>query len=169
MKEISILIGGKAGDGIRQAGHTLARLLNRIGYRIFFYDDYPSLIRGGHNFSIIRASQKRIIAHKETVDLIVALNQDAVEKHIHRLNDNGMILFDTKKAGAQGIGVDFMGIVKDLEGVPIMRNTAAIGALMIGRGTITKRGVLSPVRDIPFAPFTKELEKRGIRVTTRLM
>ena len=47
--------------------------------------------------------------------------------------------------------------------------TAAIGALMIGRGTITKRGVLSPVRDIPFAPFTKELEKRGIRVTTRLM
>lgn len=129
MKEISILIGGKAGDGIRQAGHTLARLLNRIGYRIFFYDDYPSLIRGGHNFSIIRASQKRIIAHKETVDLIVALNQDAVEKHIHRLNDNGMILFDTKKAGAQGIGVDFMGIVKDLEGVPIMRNTAALGAL----------------------------------------
>ena len=64
MKEMSILIGGKAGDGIRQAGHTLARLLNRIGYRIFFYDDYPSLIRGGHNFSIIRASKKKIEARK---------------------------------------------------------------------------------------------------------
>jgi 2-oxoglutarate ferredoxin oxidoreductase subunit alpha len=129
MNEISILVGGKAGDGIRQAGHTLARLLNRIGYRIFFYDDYPSLIRGGHNFSIIRASQKRIIAHKETVDLIVALNQDTVEKHKNRLNDNGMILFDTKKADAQGVGLDFMGIVKELKGVPIMRNTAALGAL----------------------------------------
>jgi len=64
MKEISILIGGKACDGIRQAGHTLARILNRIGYRIFFYDDYPSLIRGGHNFSIVRASEKRIEAHE---------------------------------------------------------------------------------------------------------
>jgi len=126
---MSILIGGKAGDGIRQAGHTLARLLNRIGYRIFFYDDYPSLIRGGHNFSIIRASKKKIEAHKEKVDLIVALNQDAVEKHKHRLNSGGMILYDSEKVEARGVGVDFMGIVKELEGVPIMRNTAAIGAL----------------------------------------
>ena len=129
MKEISILIGGKAGDGIRQAGHIIARLLSRIGYRIFFYDDYPSLIRGGHNFSIIRASGNRIIAHKETVDVIVALNQDAVDNHKHRLNDGGFILYDSKKSDAQGIGFDFMEMVKELDGKPIMRNTAAIGAL----------------------------------------
>jgi len=129
MEELSILIGGKAGDGIRQAGQTLARLLNRFGYRIFFYDDYPSLIRGGHNFSIIRASKKKILAHKEKVDLIVALNQDAVEKHKHRLNSNGMILYDSKKVEAQGVGIDFMGLVKEWEGAPIMRNTAALGAL----------------------------------------
>jgi 2-oxoglutarate ferredoxin oxidoreductase subunit alpha len=129
LKEISILIGGKAGDGIRQAGHTLARLLNRTGYRIFFYDDYPSLIRGGHNFSIIRASEKRVIAHKEKVDLIVALNKDAIEKHENRLNTGGLILYDSKHVEAQGVGLDFMAIVKNLGGVPIMRNTAAIGAL----------------------------------------
>jgi len=129
MKGISILVGGKAGDGIRQAGHVIARLLNRIGYRIFFYDDYPSLIRGGHNFSIIRAAEKRIIAHKETVDVIVALNQDAVENHKHRLNTGGIILFDSKKANAEGLGFDFMEIVKEFDGKPIMRNTAAIGAL----------------------------------------
>ncbi|MES0445700.1 MAG: 2-oxoacid:acceptor oxidoreductase subunit alpha [Desulfobacterales bacterium] len=129
MKEISILIGGKAGDGIRQAGHTLARLMNRIGYRIFFYDDYPSLIRGGHNFSIVRASEKRIEAHKEKVDLIVALNQDTVEKHKNRLNAGGIVLYDSAKVIAQGVGINFMDIVKELDGVPIMRNTAAIGAL----------------------------------------
>jgi len=129
MKEISILVGGKAGDGIRQAGHVIARLLNRIGYRIFFYDDYPSLIRGGHNFSIIRASEKRIVAHKETVDVIVALNQDAVNNHKHRLNTGGIILYDSKKADAEGLGIDFMDIVKKFDGKPIMRNTAAIGAL----------------------------------------
>jgi 2-oxoglutarate ferredoxin oxidoreductase subunit alpha len=129
MEELSILIGGKAGDGIRQAGQTLARLLNRIGYRIFFYDDYPSLIRGGHNFSIIRASEKKVLAHKEKVDLIVALNQDAVEKHKHRLNPGGVILYDSKKVEAQGVGIDFMGLVKELKGAPIMRNTAGLGAL----------------------------------------
>jgi 2-oxoglutarate ferredoxin oxidoreductase subunit alpha len=129
MKEISILVGGKAGDGIRQAGHIIARLLNRIGYRIFFYDDYPSLIRGGHNFSIIRASEKSIVAHKETVDVIVALNQEAVGNHKHRLNTGGIILYDSKKADAEGIGFDFMDIVKKFGGKPIMRNTAAIGTL----------------------------------------
>jgi len=129
MKEISILVGGKAGDGIRQAGHVIARLLNRIGYRIFFYDDYPSLIRGGHNFSIIRASEKRIVAHKETVDVIVALNQDGVNNHKHRLNTGGIILYDSNKADAEGLGIDFMDIVKKFDGKPIMRNTAAIGAL----------------------------------------
>jgi len=129
MKEISILVGGKAGDGIRQAGHVIARLLNRMGYRIFFYDDYPSLIRGGHNFSIIRAAEKGIDAHKETVDVIVALNQDAVENHKHRLNIGGIILFDSKKSDAEGLGLDFMEIVKKFDGKPIMRNTAAIGAL----------------------------------------
>jgi len=129
MKEISILVGGKAGDGIRQAGHVIARLLNRMGYRIFFYDDYPSLIRGGHNFSIIRAAEKGIAAHKETVDVIVALNQDGVNNHKHRLNTGGIILYDSKKADAEGLGFDFMEIVKKFDGKPIMRNTAAIGAL----------------------------------------
>lgn len=129
MKETSILIGGQAGDGIRQAGHTLAKLLNRLGYRIFFYDDYPSLIRGGHNFSIIRASEKPITAHREKVDLIVALNQETVEKHRHRLHPDGMLLFDSGKAETRGLGVDFMSIVTAAGGIPIMRNTAAIGAL----------------------------------------
>ena len=129
MKELSILIGGKAGDGIRQAGQTISILLNRLGYRIFFYDDYPSLIRGGHNFSIIRASEKPIAAHKEKVDLIVALNQDAVEKHKNRLNPGGLILYDSDKVEAEGVGIHLNEIVKNLEGKPIMRNTAAIGGL----------------------------------------
>ena len=60
LKEISILIGGKAGDGIKGAGQIIARLLNRLGYRIFLYDEYPSLVKGGHNFNVIRGSEKKI-------------------------------------------------------------------------------------------------------------
>ncbi|WP_456434437.1 2-oxoacid:acceptor oxidoreductase subunit alpha [Thermosulfuriphilus sp.] len=129
MKEFSILIGGQAGDGIRQAGNTVAKLLNRLGYRIFFYDDYPSLIRGGHNFSIIRAAEKKILAHRERVDLIVALNQETVERHRWRLKEGGTILFDAQKVKAEGVGVDFRALVRAHQGAPIMRNTAAIGAL----------------------------------------
>ena len=32
MKEISILVGGRARDGIRPTGHVIARLSDRFGY-----------------------------------------------------------------------------------------------------------------------------------------
>ena len=55
----SVLVGGKAGAGIDRSGTILGKLLNRLGYRIFIYRDYPSIIRGGHTFSIIRAEKDR--------------------------------------------------------------------------------------------------------------
>lgn len=129
MKEISILIGGKAGDGIKEAGHTIARLLNRLGYRIFLYDEYPSLVKGGHNFNVIRGSDKKIRAHKKNLDIIVALNQETVEKHKDDLKSGGAILYDSDKVDAKGIGIPFTSIVKEIKGISIMRNTAAIGAM----------------------------------------
>jgi lysine 6-dehydrogenase len=45
--------------------------------------------------------------------------------------------------------------------------TASIGALMIGSGQLSKRGLLSPVHDIPYNLFKKELAKRGIRISEK--
>lgn len=42
--------------------------------------------------------------------------------------------------------------------------TCSIGAQMILRGDIPKRGLLSPLRDIPVQIFLNELQKRGITV-----
>jgi saccharopine dehydrogenase-like NADP-dependent oxidoreductase len=42
--------------------------------------------------------------------------------------------------------------------------TVSIGATLIGNGNITKKGILSPVNDIPYDIFTKELKKRGIEI-----
>lgn len=46
--------------------------------------------------------------------------------------------------------------------------TASIGAQMIGTEKITKRGVLSPARDIPYQPLLQELMKRDIRITSEV-
>lgn len=45
--------------------------------------------------------------------------------------------------------------------------TASIGAQMIGAGKITKRGVLSPINDFPYADLKEELAKRGIDLTSQ--
>jgi 2-oxoglutarate ferredoxin oxidoreductase subunit alpha len=53
MQNFSTLIGGIAGNGINEAGLAVGRLFSHLGYYIHMYYDYPSLIRGGHNFSIV--------------------------------------------------------------------------------------------------------------------
>jgi lysine 6-dehydrogenase len=47
--------------------------------------------------------------------------------------------------------------------------TASIGAQMIGSGKVTKRGVLTPINDIPYLDLKRELAKRGILVTSEVV
>jgi saccharopine dehydrogenase-like NADP-dependent oxidoreductase len=43
--------------------------------------------------------------------------------------------------------------------------TASIGAILVGKGEIAKRGILSPISDLPHEMIFQELAKRGIQVT----
>ncbi len=45
--------------------------------------------------------------------------------------------------------------------------TASIAARLIAAGEIRGRGLLSPLRDVPWTPFVSELERRGVRVRER--
>lgn len=133
MEDFSILIGGIAGDGINEAGLTAARLMNRLGYRIFMYYDYPSLIRGGHNFSMVRASSERIGVCRDEIDLLIALNQDTVDRHSGRLKEGSIFIFDADNVMGEGIaekscGISVTGILKE-EGAPsVMKNSCILGA-----------------------------------------
>jgi len=132
MDNFSTLIGGIAGDGINEAGVTVGRLFNRLGYRIYMYYDYPSLIRGGHNFSIVRASSRKIGAHMDKVDVLIALNQETVEKHKDRLKENSFVIYDSDKVKVEdkkqkGCGLPVSQILKE-EGAPqLMKNTCILG------------------------------------------
>jgi len=46
--------------------------------------------------------------------------------------------------------------------------TAAIGAHLVGGGHISKRGLLSPLRDIPYEIFKTELAKRNILISEEI-
>lgn len=45
--------------------------------------------------------------------------------------------------------------------------TVSIGAQLIGKEEITKKGILSPVNDIPYEIFERELNKRGIIIKSK--
>ncbi|MDD1723798.1 MAG: 2-oxoacid:acceptor oxidoreductase subunit alpha [Methanospirillum sp.] len=129
MTECSVLIGGKAGDGISQAGQLIGSVFASLGYHVYQYTDYPSLIRGGHNYCIVRAAERPVTAYRSGIDLIIAFDQQTVDIHSRRLTDRGTILYDSDRVKATGIPLSLAGIINPLEGVQIMGNTAMTGAL----------------------------------------
>ncbi len=132
MEDFSTLIGGVAGDGINEAGLTVARLFNRLGYRIYMYYDYPSLIRGGHNYSLVRASKEKIGTHKDQIDVLIALNQETLEKHKSRLLESSFVIYDADKVKVDGVrqkssSIPVTQILKETEALPVMKNSCILG------------------------------------------
>ncbi|MCK4908771.1 MAG: 2-oxoacid:acceptor oxidoreductase subunit alpha [Planctomycetes bacterium] len=138
--DISVLIGGKAGDGINQAGLLIARLLNQLGRRLYLYIDYPSLIRGGHNFALIRAADKKIATHRDEIDFLLALNQDAVDLHKKKLKKQTCLIYDSDVIKDRpdifpnSIGLPLTKIIKEAKAPVITRNSCLIGGFCKAAG-----------------------------------
>jgi 2-oxoglutarate ferredoxin oxidoreductase subunit alpha len=92
---LNILIGGEAGQGLVTVGHLLAKSLVRSGYSIVVTQSYQSRIRGGHNTFAIRKGVDKVIAPKESVDLLVALDADTVTLHRKDLSAGGLVVLDS--------------------------------------------------------------------------
>jgi len=137
-RDIQIKIGGQAGFGIKAAGQTLARCFMRGGLHTFDLTEYPSLIRGGHNAYQVRVSPEPIYSHVTPVDILVALNQETYTLHVGELTDGAAIVFDPKSVTLDGadeanvcaVPVPFDEIVEKAGGSKIMRNVAALGAVL---------------------------------------
>ena len=136
MNDFSILIGGKAGFGIDRSGVSIANILNQMGYRLYSYRDYPSIIRGGHTFSIIRASDRKIASHKNRIDILLALNQDTFNFHKAKLTEGAIVIYDSDSVKIEGlpaanksVALPIAKILKEENAPEIMRNSCIVGAL----------------------------------------
>jgi 2-oxoglutarate ferredoxin oxidoreductase subunit alpha len=134
MKDVSVLIGGKAGDGINSAGALVAQLLNHMSYNIYLYFDYPSLIRGGHNFAIIRGSEQRIGTCWKTLDFMLALNRETVEQHRDKCSRDTAIIFNADLVKSAGQGIPVNAVLAGEHAPAIMGNSAIIGGFAKAAG-----------------------------------
>ncbi len=89
---LNILIGGKAGQGINKISEIVSRVLIKLGYFTFNYRDYPSLIRGGHNFNVLGVSDRRIGSIESKLDVVVAMDDKTIELHKNELKKGGEIV-----------------------------------------------------------------------------
>lgn len=123
------------------AGAIFAKALVRAGLYIAATVEYPSLIRGGHNAYLIRASETEIFSLVKTVDLLVALNEETIRLHQDELTDRALVLYDKElihsndlyhptrqKNDSRFFPVPFLKLATENGGEKIMMNNVALGA-----------------------------------------
>lgn len=134
--DVSLSIGGDAGQGVESAGAIACRALMRAGHFAFGMADYRSRIRGGTNFYQVRASDAPVLCHGDPVHVIATLTRDAALTQLGNLARGGALICDESvDLGLDprpDIGVLSVPIVSIAEnaGSKASMNMAALGAAM---------------------------------------
>ncbi|PIU62650.1 2-oxoacid:acceptor oxidoreductase subunit alpha [archaeon CG07_land_8_20_14_0_80_38_8] len=132
--EIIWRIGGEAGYGTLSAGMLLSNVLKDYGYYVFSTDEYPSLIRGGHNNLTVRASKDKITSHTSHINILVALDELTIKKHKDKVAKNGCIIHEEsikvrERKGVFLFPVPFRDLSKKYGALQkVMQSTIGIGA-----------------------------------------
>ena len=135
---LSWKIGGEAGYGIMTTGLIFAKVCSRAGLRVFDHIEYPSLIRGGHNTYQVRAEVEEVFSHVKHVDLLVALNEETIDKHKEELAPGGRIIYDgdviplskedLRREDVKLYHIPLLRLAEESGGRRIMINSVALGA-----------------------------------------
>ncbi|MEM3085750.1 MAG: 2-oxoacid:acceptor oxidoreductase subunit alpha [Halobacteria archaeon] len=131
----TVRIGGAAGDGIASAGESLARVCSRSGLHLFAYNSYQSVIRGGHVWFQVRASDAGPVESLgEKLDLLVALNEETAAYWLPLIRPGGGLLYDRGAfkpelpPRVRDLGMDLAETARKFSEDTILRNTVALGA-----------------------------------------
>ncbi len=139
INKVTLKAGGEAGTGIATIGAIFAKIMQRIGLYVFMTNDYPSLIRGGHNTIAIRASSDPIRSLYGPIDVLIALDKATINAHANEMSEGGAIIYDSttiKEADVKlprpdirAFAVPFTKIAKDAGG-ELFFNNVAVGATL---------------------------------------
>jgi 2-oxoglutarate ferredoxin oxidoreductase subunit alpha len=134
--DLSIAIGGAAGQGIATPGDILARIFVRRGLHLNAYNAYQSIVRGGHIFLTLRTSDEPVLSFGDKIDIMMPLNQDTMNRHLGLMKAGSTVLYngDKIKPGEAADGVQLCPFsVKEL--APnirgdLVQNTIALAAVL---------------------------------------
>jgi len=127
-------VGGAQGEGIDSTGEILSTVLTRMGYYIFAYRHFMSLVKGGHtNYKIRATTTGPVYYHGDTLEMLLAFDQMSIDENEDELIDGAVIIHDakfegkTKRQGVKLCPVPMSQMAKDLGNV-IIKNMVAAGA-----------------------------------------
>ena len=129
--DVTVMIGGEAGQGIQTVGQLLAQVCKEAGLYLMAINDFESRIRGGHSFFQIRISDSPLSTPRKKVHLLVAMDERTFDLHEHELADNGLVLTDGQEmADRKNVHAVSISELAKKAGGAIMANTIAAGACL---------------------------------------
>ena len=84
-------------DGLDKSGDTIARTAARLGLHVYAYNSYQSIIRGGHIWLRIRLGQEEVQSHGDRLNVLIALNQDSIERHAPEVEEGGAVIYNSDR------------------------------------------------------------------------
>jgi len=131
----TFIVGGRAGEGVRKAGSVAARLFANMGRQVFHMDDYGSLIKGGHNFSVVSSATRRITSHYMKADLLVAPDKRSYDLHKNHLADGGIVAYNSDAMkDVEGLGVPLLTEAKKYPNPDLRIGVGAVAMLAAAIG-----------------------------------
>lgn len=101
MKDLKWKVGGAQGEGIDSTGEIFAITLNRLGYYLFAYRHFMSLIKGGHTNYKIRIASEPVNYHGDDLDILIAFDQRTIDENFHELSNDSILIYDSTKLEAK--------------------------------------------------------------------
>jgi 2-oxoglutarate/2-oxoacid ferredoxin oxidoreductase subunit alpha len=126
-KDLSIVLSGEAGQGLKTLELLLLKIAKRQGYRAFAYGEFMSRIRGGNNTTLIRIGRSACNAFVKRIDVAVSLQKDGLRRIQPRIGERTVVLVD-EGDDAPGFAVPFSRIALE-SGGKVFLNTAVLGTL----------------------------------------
>jgi 2-oxoglutarate ferredoxin oxidoreductase subunit alpha len=132
--DITIRIGGEAGQGMKVISGLLGKTFLRCGLWTFTHHDIMSRIRGGHNYSQIRLALSPIKAPSSRIHILVCLDKNTL--NLYKDEMKGIIIYDPGQAGKEGPGgekylpIPLEKIAKEKGQDARMANSVASGAIL---------------------------------------
>jgi len=128
--EVSVVISGAAGQGIQAVEQLLAGIVKDSDLYVFATKEYMSRVRGGNNSTTLRITCKPVYASIDRIDLLLVLNENAIERHRWRMTTSTIVLGEEKfvKDETNHVVVEFSKIAETF-GNRIYANSVATGVL----------------------------------------
>jgi len=133
--DIVIRIGGESGEGVISTGELLTLAAARAGFWVYTFRTYPAEIKGGHAVFQLRVSDKPLYSHGDSLDALLAFNQEGYDQHHQDLRADGTVVFDTEQVDESTVkesrqfGLPLSRIAKEEIKMPLAKNMVALGAL----------------------------------------